>query len=93
MFQEMVLKRLKEIPDLWVVKTQQVAIRGTPDLLMCYHGTFIAWELKTDQGVVDELQHWTLQNITKAGGIARVVQPATFDRYFKELLDVPFILN
>ncbi len=74
-----VLKKLKEIPDLFVVKVQQVAMRGIPDLLICHRGRFIAWELKTDEGHPTELQKLVLSNITKAGGVALVVSPSTLD--------------
>lgn len=87
-FQTKVLKLLKEIPDLWVVKVSQVSMRGTPDLLICYRGKFVAWELKTDSGVTSPLQEHTLNAITKAQGIARVVTPLSFASAVQELLDV-----
>ena len=68
-FKITVLKRLKEIPELFVVKIQQATIRGTPDLLMCYRGSFVAWELKTDEGVVSPLQEYTISKIREAGWI------------------------
>lgn len=83
-----VLALLREIPDLWVVKTEQRSIRGIPDLLICYKGKFVAWELKTNDGVTDVLQDFTLGKITQAGGVARVVQPRNLEKHVQELLDV-----
>lgn len=82
-----VQKRLKEIPDLWVVKIQMVALRGIPDLLICYKGMLYAWELKTLKGVVEPLQQHVLNNINKAGGIARVVSPANLEECMEELVN------
>ena len=78
--------KLKQVPELWVVKIQQVALRGIPDLLICYKGMFYAWELKTEKGKLDPLQEHVLNNIKLAGGIARVVTPANLDECMEELL-------
>ena len=88
LFKERVVRRLKEIPGLWVEKIQQVGIRGTPDLLICYRGYFIAWELKTDRGRVEPLQQFKLDEIEKAGGIARIVRPSNLEQSIRELLDL-----
>ena len=88
LFKERVLARLDAIPNLWVEKIQQVSIRGTPDLLICYRGMFVAWELKTDSGVADALQEYKLGKIEKAGGIARIVRPSNLEQSIRELLDL-----
>lgn len=85
-FKTKVLARLKEIPDLWYTKIQMVAIRGVPDILICYKGQFIAFELKTDTGKIDPLQGHILKNIAKAGGVAIVVTPHNVKEIFKEVL-------
>lgn len=85
LFKKRVLTRLKEIPRLWVVKIQQVALRGTPDLLMCYKGYFIAWELKTSNGKVSALQQYNIIAIQEADGTARVVTPENLEECLKEL--------
>lgn len=84
-FKTKVLKRLKEIPNTWVVKVQQQAIRGTPDLLICHDGIFFAWELKASNGRVSKLQQFTLDQIDEAGGVARVVTPENFEDMIAEL--------
>lgn len=74
-FKEKILARLKELPNTWVVKIQQVVIRGTPDILLCIKGHFVAIELKTDTGELDELQIYNLHKIEEAGGSSFVMTP------------------
>ena len=83
-FKIRVMNRLKEVPGLWFTKIQNVSVRGVPDLLMCYQGRMIAWELKTDIGTPDPLQEYTLANIRRAGGTARIVSPSNIHVVFKE---------
>lgn len=83
-FKEKVLKKIKPIPGLWVVKVQQVALRGIPDLLMCYKGKFLAWELKVGKNDVTRLQQFVLDDITAAGGVARIVTPENLEQVIKE---------
>lgn len=85
-FKVKVQEKLKQVPGLWNVKIQQVALRGIPDLLICYKGMFYAWELKTSTGKLDSLQEHTLNNIKQAGGTSRVVTPANLDECMEELL-------
>ena len=66
---------LELLPNSWIVKIQQVSIRGTPDFLVCLSGVFVAIELKTDEGVLDALQKWNLECIALSGGIAMVMTP------------------
>lgn len=75
-FKEKFLPKLKALPGSWVEKIQQRAIRGTPDILMCYYGWFLAFELKgTEDDVADELQKHNLQKIERAGGYSFIVTP------------------
>ncbi len=87
LFKEIVQRHLADIEDLWVVKVQQVTLRGTPDMLICYKGRFFAWELKTDVGVASKLQLHTINKINKAGGVARIVTPSNFQQCWEELLN------
>lgn len=61
---------------------------GTPDILMCISGVFVAIELKTNTGVLSELQKFNLQAIGSCGGIAIVVMPSNFDESISFLNDV-----
>lgn len=77
-FKEKFVKILKKIPKLWIVKIEAGAVHGTPDLIICHEGRFIAYELKTETGRTSELQKYNLQKIEEACGIARVVTPANY---------------
>jgi hypothetical protein len=83
-FKEKVIDRLKEIPRLWFIKTQEVGRHGTPDLLLCYRGRFFAWELKVDDEC-QALQQYNLNRISEAGGVAREVTPGNFEQCLNEL--------
>ena len=59
----------------WVLKTCPPVAAGTPDLLACIGGRFVAVECKAEHGKLSLLQIHTLQKIREAGGIAWVVSP------------------
>ena len=83
---ERVIQDLKQLPDCWVVKVQQVVIRGTPDLLCCICGFFVALELKRNaRARLDPLQAYQLAKIKNAGGIAHVVHPDNWEEILDEL--------
>jgi hypothetical protein len=85
-FKEIVLRNLRALPNLWVAKIQQVAKRGTPDLLCCIDGHFVAIELKragTEEP--DPLQEWNLESISESGGIAIVCYPENWPVVFEFL--------
>ena len=69
--QTKILKYLKEI-GAYSVKTIQTSKSGTPDILCCLNGKFIAIEVKRKGGIVSALQSYTIEQIQKAGGIAFV---------------------
>ena len=87
-FKQKVLARLKAIPDIYFIKIQQMALRGHPDILICYKGHFIAFELKIPPNKVKggSLQWLNIELIRKAGGIAKEVTPDNFEESLKELL-------
>lgn len=49
---------------------------GTPDILACVNGYFIAIEVKGPEGKASELQLAKIAEIRKAGGFAYVVYPS-----------------
>jgi hypothetical protein len=66
---------------LWWVKIQQVAIHGTPDVMLCINGTFWAMELKKDsKEKPSKIQKYTLDQIKRAGGITSVESPETWPK-------------
>lgn len=78
-FKEKAVKDLKRLPQTWVVKTQQVSVCGTPDLLICHKGMFIAIELKsTENDDPTPLQERNLNLIAEAGGLSYVAHPGNW---------------
>ena len=77
--QDYLLRRLKTMtPAPYVVKTMQTNHRGTPDVLVCYKGDFIAIECKRPVGGrLSALQRITLNKIEDAGGVVATV--STFE--------------
>ena len=88
LLKEKVLSALHALPDTWCVKVQQVAIRGTPDILCCINGNFVALELKSDTQAPDALQAYTLARIADAGGIGMVINPVNWEASFDALSEL-----
>ncbi len=59
---------------------------GTPDLLCCINGYFVAIEVKADDGVPSDLQEQKIKDIRKAGGFAYVAYPSGWDK-LKDIID------
>jgi len=49
-------------------------VSGIPDIICCYKGRFIGFEVKTETGKLTVLQAVTLRQIERAGGVAEVVR-------------------
>lgn len=66
---------LQTIPKLffWKEHGGQFGTAGIPDLIVCYKGKFIAFEVKRPGGKPTLLQKITLNKIEKAKGIAKLV--------------------
>lgn len=54
---------------------------GTPDLIICFKGHFIAVEVKAVDGKATPLQMYTLKKISSAGGTAILLFPDEFDEF------------
>ena len=79
-FKERVKKHLRKLPETWLVKIQQVVILGTPDILCCCRGQFVALELKRDKKAeISAMQILELKRIEKAGGISLVTYPENWE--------------
>jgi Holliday junction resolvase len=79
-FKQRALADLRALGGSWVVKTQQVAIRGTPDIIGVVGGRFIALELKASaEAKLAPLQKYNIDQIRKAGGFAEVTWPAEWE--------------
>ena len=67
-----ILKYLKAQPYCFVFK-EHGGIYGTagiPDIICCYRGKFVAFEVKTLTGKLSKLQEITINRINEAGGMA-----------------------
>ena len=59
----------------YVARVIKAGKSGTPDLLVCVRGVFVALEVKRPKGgVVSKLQKHHIEKIQKAGGLAGVVR-------------------
>jgi Holliday junction resolvase len=65
----------RTFPGCYVIKVHvsEFSAAGTPDLIACIHGYFIALEVKVPGETPTELQDYTLKCIRAAGGAATVV--------------------
>ena len=43
---------------------------GIPDIICCYRGKFVLFEVKTSSGKLSKLQKITIKRINEAGGMA-----------------------
>jgi Holliday junction resolvase len=59
---------------------------GTPDILACVNGYFLAIEVKAEDGKPSELQLVKIDAIRKAGGFAYVAYPSGWNR-LKDIID------
>lgn len=85
-FKEKVQADCDTLVNVWYFKTQERAIRGILDIIMCLNGWFIAIELKTESGDTEPLQDYNIFKIQKKGrGIAFVATPSTWQKQFEKL--------
>lgn len=69
--QRKIIKYLESL-GAWTVKTISTNKRGTPDVLACLNGQFIAIEVKREGklNTVSPIQQFQLDKIVESGGIA-----------------------
>jgi hypothetical protein len=67
-----ILRYLKSVPGCFAWKEHggMYGTAGLPDIIACFRGRFIAFEVKTTSGKLTKLQEITLQRITEAKGYA-----------------------
>lgn len=85
LLKERMLRRLRSIPLSWWEKIQQVAIRGTPDILGVVRGKFVALELKSEKGKISELQKYKLGEIREARGLGFIVTADNLEEVLDEI--------
>jgi len=71
-----ILKYLKTVPDCfcWKEHGGMYGTAGIPDIICCYRGKFMAFEVKTEKGKTTALQNSVINKIQKCGGKAVVVR-------------------
>lgn len=89
-FKEKVQADLKSLSNIWFFKSDERAVRGILDVIMCLNSFFVALELKADEDTPaknhEVLQEYNANKIrTKAKGLAFKVTPATWPSIFKVL--------
>ena len=72
--QALILKFLRTLgPACWVIKAAVCNERGVPDIICCYKGRFVGFEVKTDKGRISGPQRVQNERIRRACGRAVVV--------------------
>ncbi len=81
-------KKLDQIPNCWFESIQQKTISGTPDIIGCVRGFFVALELKAKDGMdASALQRLKLTRIAQANGLGVVVTPGNADIILELIAD------
>ena len=67
---------LKTVPNLffWKEHGGMYGTAGIPDIICCYRGKFVAFEVKTETGRTTALQESVINKIQKCGGKSVVVR-------------------
>lgn len=58
---------------------------GTPDILACVNGHFVAVEVKAENGRPSDLQIYHIEQIKKAGGYGIILYPKDFEKFKKDM--------
>lgn len=58
---------------------------GTPDILACVNGHFVAVEVKAEKGKPSDLQIYHIEQIKKAGGYGVILYPKDFEKFKKDM--------
>jgi hypothetical protein len=82
-----VLADLKRLKNRWFFKSQEVCVKGIPDIILCLNGFFIAIELKAcAKSRIDELQRYNAKVIhDRGGGLALIVWPEIWEKTLETL--------
>jgi intein/homing endonuclease len=69
-------KYLKSLDEcfFWKEHGGMYGVAGIPDIICCYKGLFLAFEVKKPDGKLTKLQEKTIKDIQAAGGQAYVVR-------------------
>ena len=70
--QKIILEYLRGLPESWWIKAISIR-KGVPDIIGCYKGRFVAFEVKAEDGKVTEIQEEQIKRIRAANGYAFIV--------------------
>ncbi len=74
---------LDEQPGVYYFIKEAKSLRGIPDIIISWHGTFVALEVKRDESEVKKkgakLQAYTINEIRKSGGLAFFIYPQNLE--------------
>ena len=86
-----ILKYLKTVPNCfsWKEHGGMYGTAGIPDIICCYCGRFVAFEVKTETGKLTKLQEATIRKIKKAKGQAFKVTSVEEVKQILEHMEVP----
>lgn len=86
-FKEKALQELRKVPSSYFEKIQQVAIRGTPDILGVVAGLSVVLELKVD-APIEKLQTYKTKKWQRAGAYVKILTPDNLYETVKELREI-----
>ena len=84
--QHRIIKYLKGL-GAYVIKTILSNRNGIPDIIMCYKGKFLAFEVKDLKGKITPLQEYNIKLIQEAGGKAYLVRSVEEVKNVLEAID------
>ncbi len=87
-FKLKVMRDMKKLPNLWLLKTQERARKGVPDILACVNGKFVAIELKVRSKEATPLQARVLGQIQSAGGIGFATDPDSWATHYERIKEI-----
>ncbi|MCL2194343.1 MAG: VRR-NUC domain-containing protein [Oscillospiraceae bacterium] len=87
-----ILRYLKTVPQCFAWKTHGGAYgtAGLPDIICCYRGRFVAFEVKTATGKPTKLQNHTIAKIKAAKGEAFIVRSVQEVQAILETLEAKY---
>lgn len=71
-----IMRYLRSVPGCfcWKEHGGMYGTAGIPDIICCFRGKFLAFEVKTQTGKTTPLQEATIQKINSCAGMAAVVR-------------------
>ncbi len=84
-FRKKVVEELKKLKHVHIFSIQQSSLVGTPDLLVCLNGRFVALEIKSYKTNAVGAQKYNLDKVAEAGGLGYTVHPNNWESVLDEL--------